>query len=583
VPADGPPKRAGALECVAAGRWVWLLLCAVAAMPYAASLGGGFVSDDLLFVRDSFGLARTPWAFLTATFDVYYRPVYALSMAADCRLWGSWSPGWHLTNVAIHALATLAAFSLLLRLAPSRGLALLAAIVFALQPCRVESVAWISGRNDSLCTLFCLWAVVWHLRAIEAPSWRRHALVAAFAALAAFAKEAGLVVLPLLVLAEWLSRRTVGRDSVWGRAARLGPAVLAVALYVTVHHHVTGGALWRASAPAESPSGGLGGAMAALGHYAAMALCAEPPLRWAGPVLADPMASPWAWAGLAAGLAWLAALVRHRRLGPGLSFSLAWAGVCLAPALVVAASGGALVPSSLWSGRYLYAPAWGLCLPLALMIHRSHVARPRLTRRLVSMAVVAYLVVCAVGCLWYRSSSRFWALAASTSPEWAMGHAGHGESLLRSGDPARAAAALARAVQLDTARGDYAVLLARALTGSGDPGGALAAARHALARLSTTRWRALEALGDAHAALAEPCEALRCYRRALRHAPHPPGFRPPAWVGLPTPDVTPGSLDVAVLARLYASTSGALEDAGHRREAAEALRLAVGLAGTTLP
>lgn len=552
-------------------------------MPYVVSLRGTFVSDDLLFVRDSFGLARTPWAFVTATFDIYYRPIYALSMAADYRLWGGWPPGWHLTNVVIHGLATLASFALLRRLAPSRGLALLAAVVFALQPCRVEAVAWVSGRNDSLCTLFCLLAVGWHLRAIGAPSWCSRVVAAALAALAVFTKETGLAVLPLLALAEWFDGRTGGRDGVGCRVLRLAPAVVASALYVTVHHLLTGGALWRVCVPAADASSGFGTALVALGHYAAMALCAEPPLSWAGPRLADPLASPWVWGGLVAVVVWLCALVREVRRCPAVGFSLAWAGVCLVPAIVVAASGGVFAPSSLWSGRYLYAPAWGLCLPVALVVHRSYEGRRRLTRHLVAMGSVACIAVCVVGCLWYGSSSRFWALAAMRSPDWAMGQAGHGESLLRSGDPDAAVVALSRAVRLDPARGDYAVLLARALTESGRPGAALVVVRRALALPSTTPWRALEALGDAHAALAEPCEALRWYGRALRQAPHPPGLRPPAWVGRFTPDATAGSLDTVILARLYSSAARTLEALGHLSEAAEARSAAMELRAPASP
>ena len=56
--------------------------------------------------------------------------------------------------------------------------ATLAALVFAVHPLRVESVAWITERRDVLCTLFYMLAVLAYLRGVEGGrelggGWRR--------------------------------------------------------------------------------------------------------------------------------------------------------------------------------------------------------------------------------------------------------------------------------------------------------------------------------------------------------------------------------------------------------------------------
>ena len=86
------------------------------------------------------------------------------------------------------------------------------ALLFAIHPTRVESVAWVAERKDVLSTLFwfaATWAYLWYVEAPSAPRW---AAVTALLALGLTAKPM-LVTLPfaLALLDFWpLSR--------WGQA-----------------------------------------------------------------------------------------------------------------------------------------------------------------------------------------------------------------------------------------------------------------------------------------------------------------------------------------------------------------------------
>ncbi len=109
------------------------------------------------------------WAF-SSPHRTWYAPVLWISFMADSSFFGPRFPAYHFTNVLLHAAnATFLYASLLLVLAyafPRRpspvvraALAAVAALLWALHPLRVESVAWIAERKDVLSGLFFLWAI----------------------------------------------------------------------------------------------------------------------------------------------------------------------------------------------------------------------------------------------------------------------------------------------------------------------------------------------------------------------------------------------------------------------------------------
>src|SRR5438093_2054795 len=137
-------------------RW-WLAAVVVAAvLPYLDSLQGAFV----------------------------YRPLTMVSYGLNALL----SPNplsYHLMNVALHALAALAAFSLarsLLRSTPAAGVA---ALLFAVHPVHTEPVANIAGRAEVLAGLFSLLVLACFARATDAAAGKRLWSVASLAAFAA--------------------------------------------------------------------------------------------------------------------------------------------------------------------------------------------------------------------------------------------------------------------------------------------------------------------------------------------------------------------------------------------------------------
>jgi tetratricopeptide (TPR) repeat protein len=93
------------------------------------------------------------WAF--TSFDASnWHPLTWLSHMVDAELFGMDPRGHHLTSVAIHALSTVLLFLLLLRITGLLWRSSCVAVLFAIHPLHVESVAWVAERKDVLSAFF---------------------------------------------------------------------------------------------------------------------------------------------------------------------------------------------------------------------------------------------------------------------------------------------------------------------------------------------------------------------------------------------------------------------------------------------
>jgi len=170
----------------------WLppgLVVVVTLTAFLPTLGNGFASwDDALNFLDNphyrgLGPAQLRWMFTTFHAG-HYIPLTWLSLGLDYLLWGLHPAGYHLTSLLLHAATALAFYFVSLRLlrlalppAPTpaalRWGAALAALLFAVHPLRVESVAWATERRDVLSGLFYVLALLCYLKALErAPAAR---------------------------------------------------------------------------------------------------------------------------------------------------------------------------------------------------------------------------------------------------------------------------------------------------------------------------------------------------------------------------------------------------------------------------
>jgi tetratricopeptide (TPR) repeat protein len=124
--------------------------------------------DDYAYVLTNYhvwpGITWTgvQWAFQTNG-QRFWMPLAWISYMADCQLFGVSAGASHVTNVALHLLASGALFLFLLQATGRRVRSAFVTALFALHPLHVESVAWIAERKDVLCAWFwflTLWAWV---------------------------------------------------------------------------------------------------------------------------------------------------------------------------------------------------------------------------------------------------------------------------------------------------------------------------------------------------------------------------------------------------------------------------------------
>lgn len=193
----------------------WCALIAVAVFAaYLPALRGQFLWDDDGHVtradlRSLGGLLRI-W-FEVGTTQQYY-PVLHSAFWLEHRFWGDAPLGYHLVNLLQHA-ANACLFALVLRRLAVPG-AWLAALLFALHPACVESVAWISEQKNTLSACFYLSAALAWLRFADDRRPQSYALATALFVLALLTKTVT-ASLPaaLLVIAWWQrGRLDIRRD-----------------------------------------------------------------------------------------------------------------------------------------------------------------------------------------------------------------------------------------------------------------------------------------------------------------------------------------------------------------------------------
>ncbi|MCH8889641.1 MAG: tetratricopeptide repeat protein [Myxococcales bacterium] len=198
-------KDAIAAHPIIFGVVIALILVAAVIAIYAQSFRFGAVRfDDPQYLSGSVHLQNglsvdgLKWAF-SAPFGSNYFPLTLLSHMLDRTLFGDHLGGHHLTGVALHALNSILLFGALFSMTGARGSSAVVAMLFAIHPLNVESVAWIAERKNVLSTTFwilSMWAYASYARRASLVLYLCAALLLALGLLA----KPMLVTLPLVFL-----------------------------------------------------------------------------------------------------------------------------------------------------------------------------------------------------------------------------------------------------------------------------------------------------------------------------------------------------------------------------------------------
>jgi tetratricopeptide (TPR) repeat protein len=540
--------------------WLGGALIVVAVfLAYRPAASGTFIWDDDDYVWN-YDPLRAPgglWTIWTnPQASPQYYPMVFTTFWVEARLWRGGTPdpsgaptpaaydprGFRETNVLLHAISALLVWRLLRRLGVPGAYAV--ALLFAVHPVMVESVAWITERKNTLSMLFYLLAARAYLRfagigadLTPAPGSEprattrmsprdrpRRGLYAAALALFAAALLSKTVTASLpaaLALVLWWKRgRVTARD--WLLLAPMFALGLAggwLTAHLEASHVGASGAEWNYSVAQRVLNAGR-----AVWFYAAK-------LVWPADLSfvyskwpVDPAAA-WQWIFPVGVVGVLAALfVLRRRLGRG----------PLAGALIFV---GTLVPAlgfvNVFPMRYTFvadhyqyhATVAFIALVVAgvaLVVRRSKLGlrRPLAPAALVGAVAVALFVATFRRAGVYRDSTTLWTDAVAKSPDsWmAWGNLGEAARSKISPDFAAARRARQRALELNPDVADTQFAMAQSELEERDYPAAVARGKRAV-ELEPRLAQAWNLVGFAYRRMNRPADAIEWLQRAVQINP----------------------------------------------------------------
>lgn len=214
-PIVGPATR----EVIASG------LLGLAILVVYAQIGGHrpIPFDDALYLTDNAWVLRgltwegVIWAF-TNVDAANWHPITWLSHMVDQQIFGSLIGGHMIENAFWHFGNSLLVYRLLLALGQPRLMGLALALVFAVHPLNVESVAWLSQRKTQISTFLLLATVIFYLdwRVTRRTSTR--VLLTVAYTLSLMAKAMGVALPVILLTFELVQRWPQVRADVHARA-----------------------------------------------------------------------------------------------------------------------------------------------------------------------------------------------------------------------------------------------------------------------------------------------------------------------------------------------------------------------------
>jgi cytochrome c-type biogenesis protein CcmH/NrfG len=377
---DGVAMEGDASSAASGGRLapalVYAGLLVLVLAIYARTAGYDFVYYDdpdyvtaNAMVREGLTLHGLRWA-LTSTEAANWHPVTWASHMLDVELFGLQPGAHHLVNVVLHLVNACLLFELLRRMTGALGPSAAVALLFAVHPMHVESVAWVAERKDVLSAAFFLAALLAYEAWVRRRGTLRYLLVTGLFGLGSMAKPM-VVTLPLvmLLLDAWpLSRDPSAPDRsrvrVWaGLVTEKLPwlAMSAAACVLTVVAQHGGGSL-ESTYAVPLPLRVANAVVSYVRYLGKLAWPVNLTVAYPHPNLAG--GTPWTVFEVGASIAAMAVLTtlalgigRRRRY---VAVGWLWYGIMLAPVIGVVQVG-----QQAMADRYTYLPYVGLFLVVA--------------------------------------------------------------------------------------------------------------------------------------------------------------------------------------------------------------------------
>jgi hypothetical protein len=206
---------------------------------YFPATSAWFYEDDLQWLAGTLTFAPTDLLNLS-TQRHFFRPVISLYFWAATPLFDGSPVLFHWANSVLHAANGLLVFLLARAMRFGARWSFFAALFFVSMPAYVEAIAWVSALAEPVTTFFGLISVYALLRAgwDGSRGWKALSVAAFFMAL--ITHESAVVLLPLLVLADWAfgsahaAVRVPLLADIPAKIRRFAPYVVPLAAYLIV-------------------------------------------------------------------------------------------------------------------------------------------------------------------------------------------------------------------------------------------------------------------------------------------------------------------------------------------------------------
>jgi Flp pilus assembly protein TadD len=552
-PSVAPDQRADPFRSPLLRLVPMVAIFAAVMLVYWPALDGQFINwDDPSTISDNpnfrgLTLDHVRWMFSTGLMG-HYQPLAWLTFAMDFQLWQMRASGYHLTSVILHGISAVLVYVLTMQLmnvpavhrwvfksraeAEPRdrvvmiGASLLAALLFAVHPMRVESVVWITERRDVLSGLFALACVIayLHFAHTNQPGRSRwwYALSLIFFVLALLSKAITLTLPAILVLLDvYPLGRLRGPLRTWFSPLQRAPiieklpfvvlsvifAVVILTIQTSLIESVQDYPLLQRIA--QAMYGLLYYPRATLWPAGLLPLYELPR---PGFDIGEPR---FVISGIGVGVAAISGIILMRKQRwPGVLVAGACYVICVGPVLGLLQTGPQFV-----ADRYSYLSMIAPVIVLAIGVPRAwHVSSAVVVRFAMLIVPGAIIVALAIAAHQYsitwQNSESLWGYTLAHQPDHALAHALYGAAIAQNNRQDEAVDHFQRALELRPDLAEASLNLAKAFHQRGE----IQSAQHVLREALAFHPNAPELhrmLGDMRFAQDDPREALEHYRLAL--------------------------------------------------------------------
>ncbi len=481
---------------------------------YLNALNNPFVYDDVDTVTRNPSLTDVSNVRYVLLYSLY-RPVVNVSYAIDRAVWGFTPFGFHLTNVALHAIVVVLFYLLAVRAfrdrcgdrePPRDWPAFAAAALYAVHPMMTEAAGYVSGRSEVLCTAAFLAALVAARRAIVSGSVPFGAVATLFGVIAVASKESA-AALPVVVLAydAWvLSRETGAWKRRWWRVYLPVFVVMAAAAAVRLHTLLAAEAQLR-----RGPVENLMTQAIVIWRYVRLLVWPAGQTIMHAVRFVSSAADPRALVAALGSIAVIVVAFRLRKRAPLTAVGVVWFFAALAPSSSIVALREGMAE------HRVYLAAGGFFLALAALLRAAPAAWSRTLRVAAAVAVVGCALLTVRRTVVWSSAATLWAESASRAPAMWEPHYALADALREARDCERAIPEYQTVVRLMPAHRDAELNLGICLAETGRPAQAEAAFTRAAA-IDPSSPRPYTNLGALAILEGQPERARDAYLAALR-------------------------------------------------------------------